>query len=489
MHDLKEKAIRGVAWSAVENWTSQGMSFIVFLVLARLLGPEDFGLVALASVYVLLVQMLIRQGFFEAIIQAETLDEEDLDTAFWTNLALAAFLGGLTLAFADPLGRLLGSGQLGPVVSVLSALFPLSALSAVQQAVLNREMQFKALAVRTFAAFTASGATGITLALLGWGVWSLVAQQVAYAVVNVISLWASSAWRPRWRFSLARFRALWNFGIHILGTNLLEIVNKRADQWLVGRALGLVTLGYYAVAQRVFALMMQLGVSTFRKVAAGAFSRLQKEPERLAAVFLKSLELASVITFPAFLGFAALAPEVLVTFFGAQWLPAAPSMQLLMLLGAAQTVQFFEAQLLCAMGKPSWHLALYAVNTVSSFVIFICLVGRGLETMVAAFVVRGFLFAPLSTWCVLKLLPIHWSDYWQRLWPQVVAATAMGAALLALKASLGQSLPAGAVLAIGLPAGLVLQTLFLGLLRPTLLREITGLAETLLTRRARRPAV
>lgn len=488
VHDLKRKAVHGVAWSAIENWTSQGMSFLVFLVLARLLGPADFGLVALASVYVTLVQMIIRQGFFEAIIQADELDDEHLDTAFWTNMGIALGLFALTLLFADAVGGFLGDQRLGNVVRVMSLLFPLSALSAVQQAILNREMRFKALAIRTFAAFGASGVTGIALAYLGWGVWSLVAQQVVYAAVNLISLWAASEWRPRWRFSQAKFQSLWGFGVHILGTNILDIVNKRADQWFVGRALGIVTLGYYAVAQRVFTLMMQLGVSTFRKVAAGAFSRLQKEPERLAGVYLKSLQISTVVTFPAFIGFAALAPDILATFFGARWLPAVPSMQLLMLLGIVQTVQFFESQVLCAMGKPEKHLFNYTINTIASFIIFLCFVRAGLTAMVAAFVVRGYVLAPLYTWSVMKMLPVRLKDYWRVLWPPVLASLVMGAALVAAKNAIGSHLSPLVVLALFVPIGAGIYAASLAVVRPELLREVWGLIEMLRLRRMEKPA-
>ncbi len=484
MKDLKQKAVRGVAWSALENWSGQGISFVVFLVLARILGPQDFGLVALAAVYVTVVQTLIRQGFAEAIVQVEQLEDEHLDTAFWTNVALSAVLTVGTLCFCEPVAALLGNVALGPVVRWMSLLFVLGAFSAVPQAILNREMQFKALALRTFASFGASGVTGISMALAGWGVWSLVGQQVVYALVNVISLWTATAWRPRVRFSPAHFRQLWRFGANIFGMSLLDILNKRTDQFVVGRFLGATMLGYYSVAARVQQLMLSLGVTSLNRVAAGAFSRLQREPAQLAAAFYKSVEYSSSVAFPAFLGFAALAPEIIHIFFGAQWLPAVGAMQWLLILGALYSMQFFHGQVLRAMGRPSWQLGMLCVHTCLNVALYLLLVRRGLEVMVAGTVIRAYLLHPAEVFLTGRLIPLRTGEYAARLWPQIVTSVAMACGILLLKNAMPPQMPAALVLAASVVAGAIFYILSMALLRPGLLREFYKMAQMFAPRTA-----
>ena len=189
-----------MTWSTLESVAGQGLSFLVFLLLARILAPADFGVVAIANVYVLVAQFFIFQGLGQAIIQFDDLDDEHLDTVFWINLGVGVFFLVLTLLAAGVVQHWFAVPSLAAILRGLSPIFILAALSDVQNNLLTRRLQFRALALRTLSSYFAGGITGVVLALSGAGAWSLVGQQVVLWAVNLVALWGASDWRPRWRF-------------------------------------------------------------------------------------------------------------------------------------------------------------------------------------------------------------------------------------------------------------------------------------------------
>jgi PST family polysaccharide transporter len=178
--NIKQKAIQGVVWSVIQNWGSQAGSLIVFLILARLLTPEAFGLVALANVFLAFMQIFLEQGFTQALIQRQELEPEHLDTAFWTNFFSGILLTIIGFAFASSVANIFNQPKLIPILQCFSGLFVINSLSHVHQAILSRELAFKIMAVRTLIGILIGGIVGVVMAVSGFGVWSLVSQQVVF---------------------------------------------------------------------------------------------------------------------------------------------------------------------------------------------------------------------------------------------------------------------------------------------------------------------
>jgi len=198
---LREQAVKGVVWSGIQNWGSSLLSVGVFLVLARLLDAQAFGLVALASAFTGLMVIFLRQGFSRAIIQRSDLQPGHLDTAFWINIAGGVVLTGAGMALAGLVSSVYGEPQLTPVIRWLSVGFLASALSATQEAVLQRRLNFKGLAMRSLVASLAGGVVGVGMAVSGFGLWSLVGQNLCAGLVGVVVLWRASEWRPGFNVS------------------------------------------------------------------------------------------------------------------------------------------------------------------------------------------------------------------------------------------------------------------------------------------------
>jgi O-antigen/teichoic acid export membrane protein len=206
--DIKRKAIQGMIWSAIQNWGTQAIALMLFFVMARLLTPSDFGLVASANIVVAFLEIFLRQGFQQAIIQHPDLEEEHLDTAFWIYVAVGSLLALLMFSTSDFVAQFFRQPELAAILKLLSLLFVITPLATLQEALLNRQLNFKAIAVRAVGGITVSGIIGIVLVFWGFGVWSLVSQQLIFEIFGVIALWTASDWRPKFRFSWRHLREL-----------------------------------------------------------------------------------------------------------------------------------------------------------------------------------------------------------------------------------------------------------------------------------------
>lgn len=471
---LRQKALKGVVWTAIQNWGRQVIALAVFFLLARLLDPKTFGLVALASLFLNFMQVFTDQGFGQAIIQRKELDKEHLDTAFWTNIALSLLLITFSIAGAEWIAALFKEPALIPIIRWLSLSFLLSGLNSVQSALLSREFKFKVLAVRSLVAVLVGGVVGISMALMGFGVWSLVGQQLANGVADVIVLWSTSKWRPGWGFSRYHFRELFSFGINIVGIKFLNFFNRRSDDFLIGYFLGPVALGYYTVAYRVLQIMTQLMTNTIDQVALPTFSNMQKEPERLRRAFYKVTQVASFIAFPAFLGMAALAPELVRTFFGDKWMTSVPVMQVLAFIGILHSVDFFNATVIMAMGKPFWKLAINCLNAICNVTAFVLVVRWGIVAVAAAYVIRGYLLFPVPLWVIHRLIQINLTTYLRQYLAPLAGCLVMILAIFLTKFFLS-SWSSPVILAMGITLGVLVYPATLFFISPKLLQEVLGL--------------
>ena len=473
---LRQKVIHGTLWSAVENWGAQLASTAVFLLLARLLGAEAFGLVALASVFLAFMQLFLDQGFAQAIIQRDKIEAAHLDTAFWTSVLMATLFVLGTVAGAGLVANFYSEPSLAAIIRWMSLSFLFGGLSSVQSAVLQRNMQFKILAARSLVATVACGIAGIGAAYMGLGVWSLVIKEIVFGLTSAILLWSTSSWRPGFRFSSQHFRELFSFGINIVGFNLINFFNRRADDLLIGYFLGTVALGYYSVAYRVLLIMIGLLTNVTNQVALPAFSRIQKEPERMRDAFYKVTKYTSLVSFPAFVGTAILAPELIVVLFGEEWLPSVPIMQILAFVGIVQSAQYFMSTVLLAMNKPLWRLKVILLTTVCNVIGFLIVVQWGIAAVAICYVAFGYLFSPLPLILVKKLIKIDIKQYLLQYSAPFLSTLIMIACILGMKQVL-QSWPHPYInLAVYITGGAIAYSLGIALFLPSLFNRIYRLA-------------
>ncbi|MBW4691602.1 MAG: MOP flippase family protein [Lyngbya sp. HA4199-MV5] len=472
---LKQKTIKGIIWIAIQNWGNQIVSFAVFPILARLLGPEAFGLIALTSVFLSFLQVFLDQGFGQAIIQRRDLEPEHLDTAFWTSMGMSVFLMGLTCASADLVAAFFKQPLLVPIIRWLSLSFLFTGLDSIQSTILSRELAFKTLATRSLIATVASGVVSVTMAFQGYGVWSLVAQTITNGVVSVAVLWSSTKWRPGFRFSVRHFNELFTYGINIVATNILNFFNRRADDFLIGYFLGPVALGYYTVAYRLLLITTQLLISTMQRISMPVFSKIQDDTERLRRAFFKSIQLTNLVAYPAFVCLSVLAPELITLLFGSQWQASIPVMQILGLVGFLQAGFFYNGPMLMALGKPHWNLRYNLFQAVCNVTCFLIAVRWGIVAVAASYVIRSYATSPVNVWLIRKALHFKVADYLRQYATPILASLVMTASILAAKAILQGTIDPRALFGLYLVIGLGGYVATVFVVAPSVLQEIRAL--------------
>lgn len=477
---MRERAARGVLWSTLEFGGGEGISFVVFLILARLVAPADFGIVALAGVFVSFVQIFLVQGFADAVIQREHLDADDCSTAFWVNFAIAAGFMLVILLSADAIARIFGHPELTDVLRWLSPLFVTTALISIHQALLKRHLRFASLALRAFVGVGVGGVVGIGLAFSGFGVWSLVGQQLANAVVSVIVLWWSSTWRPELRFSRRSLAEMGSFSANVIGSSFLAFVIKRSDIILLGYFFPAQQLGYYSLVQRILVTIGLLTLSTVQSIVMPVLSRLQNERERFCEVFAMVIQIVHSVWLPLVLGLGFVAPRLVPLLFGPQWLPSVPLLQILSLTGFSQVFSFFSGPALYAAGRPGAHMRLSLVQLVLTLALFLPATRFGLEGVAFSQVIASFLIIPIHFFVLKRYIGVEPGALLGRSWPSSFAALVMGAALIALDKGPFAGQGGAAALAALIAAGATIYFGVIALIAPRYLRHLLALVETAL---------
>ena len=478
---LKVKTIKGLAWTATQDWGSRIISLAIFACLARLLQPEAFGLIALSTVLMAFLQVFGSQGFTTALIQRKDLEEEHLDTAFWINLSLSTVLLLLGTSLSGVLATSYQEPQLAPIVRWLSLSFLVSAFTGVQQAQLVRSFRFKELAIRSLIAMAVAGAVGISMALYGLGVWSLVGYQLTNQLVGVLVLWQVSKWRPKARFSYRHGKELFSFGINITGSALLNFFNRHTDDILIGYYLGSVALGYYTVAYRILTILTQLMLGVMSKVALPLFSKLQSDSVKMRQAFYSGSQVASLVAFPICLGMFVAADKIIPLMFGDKWMPSVPVMRILVFIALLHTVQGVCGPVLISMNKPNWGLKVNFFNTIANVVSFVLVVRLGIVAVAVAYVVRGYVFFPIRLILVKKLIHIQYSTYLRRLLPAVSCTALMVGALLLLKFLVDGWVPSYVFLGLYGILGILVYGLTLYIFYPSIVQPLIKPASVFLT--------
>ena len=360
-------------WAFVMNWGDRAFSFVFVVLLAAILGPHDFGVVMLALIYIEFIRLFLEGGVQTALVQREDLRREHLDSAFWVNLVWCVALAGLSVALSGWWARINDVPELADVVKVLSILLVLQGLTIVQLGLFQREMRFKALAVRETSAVIVGGVIGLTLALRGAGVWALVAQQLGHAGTQLVLLWGMSTWRPSFRFSPASARQLVRYSSGVFLANLGGFINRRADALLIGLFFGPTVVGLYRLADRFVDNVLEVTMRPVGHVSLPFLSRLQHDRKGLRDAVVSFLRLTLILTVPVMLVVAACS-GLLVDVMPAEWKDSGDVLKLLAFVGIGKAVVFFTGPLLFAVARPHLRAAmLWALAALSAG--FVVLVG------------------------------------------------------------------------------------------------------------------
>jgi O-antigen/teichoic acid export membrane protein len=449
---LRTQVSQGVRWGVIASIATQLGRFGFVAALMRLLGPENFGIVGQASVYIAITYIFLHLGTAATIIQRPKLERAEVGSAWWVNVVLGLLLAGLTIILAPVLAAFFRTEQLTAVLRVLSVCFVLKAMAVVPMALLYRGMRFRSLGIAEMGSTLLGGALAVIAAANGAGYWALVVMTFATdAIYLTVILWVGG--RPEMVWSATAARGLWSFSSRVMGSELVRYMSENSDKVFVGRLLGATSLGFYSLAYRVLQLPM-LMLEQAGRVILPTFSRLQDDRERLARIYLRITESLALGICPVMTLTILCAPVAVPAVFGDAWAPAVVPLQLL----AAMTIQYMifsiSGAAVLAVGRASWEFRWSLFTMVVALIAFAVGINWGIRGVAASYLAMGLALSPIRFMIIQRIIPISAWGFLRSLAPAVVSSAALCGAWLLVTAAFRDTASGLPLAACGSAAGL-----------------------------------
>ena len=361
---LKDKTVKGFGWSAVDNAARYGMQFAVGIVLARLLSPDDYGLLGLVGIVTVLCTALVNGGFTTALIRKKNATEEDYNTVFICNLTMSLLLYGVTFLCAPLIADFFSREELTPLVRVSSLGLIIGALGMVQQTRLTKRIDFKTQTKITLVASAVSGVVGIGMALAGFGVWALVGQQLTSQIISTILLYIYNRWLPCLRFSIESFHELFGFGWKMMVSILLDAVWKELYQVVVGKFYNPATLGQYTRAKHYAQLFSQNLTAVMERVTYPVLSSIQDEKERMVSAYRRMIRTSMFITTVALFSLGAVSEPLIYCMIGPKWHEASTYLPLICITYSLYPLHAINLNMLQVQGRSDLFLGLEVIKKI-----------------------------------------------------------------------------------------------------------------------------
>jgi len=359
---LKDKTVFGMMWGAVGKVGTLTINFLTNLVLARLLMPEDFGTIAMLAIFLAVSNIFIQGGLGAALIQKKNPEHRDYSTVFYWNLVVALIFYLLLYVCAPFIADYYALPLVKPLLRVQSLVLIIQSFSIVQYTQLQKQMNFRALAIRNMAAALAGTLIAIPLALWGFGPWSLVASAILASIVNVLLLWKMSTWRPTWEFSFESLKSLFSFGGLMLLSSLAETLYTNLQGLIIGKRFSASDLGYFSQAKKLEEIPVTGLSSIVNDVTFPAFASLQDDSERLLAGVRKSTKALTFLNFPMMILLMIVAQPLICLLYGSKWEASAPYFQILCISGLIYAVNTLNTNVIKSLGKGKIYFVIQIVK-------------------------------------------------------------------------------------------------------------------------------
>ncbi|MDE3743496.1 lipopolysaccharide biosynthesis protein [Maribacter polysaccharolyticus] len=401
---LKQKTISGVVWSFAEALFLKGLSFIAMLFLARWLGPIDFGLIGMIAVFIGVGTSLVDSGMSSSLIRTKNADDSDFTTVFYMNMAISLLVYALMFYAAPYISTFYGQEVLIDIIRIYCLVFIISAFSAVQLAILNKEMRFKKIMLLNAPSIIIGVSVGLFLGYNNYGVWSIVTMYMTTQIILSLLLWITGSWKPSLNFSKKKLKYHYNFGYKIMLSGLLDVVFTNSYNIIIGKFFPVQTLGYYERARRFTQYPSLTITSIVSKVTYPMFAQLQDDTSKLSKIFRSLLRISFFIIAPLMLGLAAIAEPLFDLILGHEWLAAVPYFQVLSLAAMLFPIHAFNVNVLKVYGRSDIFLFLDIIK--KSFLVLALIIGFqfGVIGMIWGSVVVSFFSLLINTHYSSKLI-------------------------------------------------------------------------------------
>lgn len=361
---LREQAICGVLWSVMELAGKQGLQFVIFVVLARLLNPRDFGVIAMISIFIALAQSVIDSGFGQALIQKQDATRTDESSVFYLNVVVGVLMCAALFVAAPWIAAFYRLPELTWVTRAFSFTLVINSFMTVQNALSVKSLRFKRRSVALLVAIAVSGVVGIGAAYCGFGVWALVAQSIAMSLANVLVFWVICPWRPALCFDFNSIKRLAGFGSNMLFSGLLNTLFDKGYLVVIGKLYSVGELGLYQTANQLVSLCAHTWAKVVTQVNFPVMAQIQDDPERMRRAFRQALKMVFLVISPMMVGIAVAAPNIVAVVLGGRWLPCVPFVQILCVIGLLYPIHTLNLGSLIAQGRADLFFRLEVIKKI-----------------------------------------------------------------------------------------------------------------------------
>lgn len=421
----KNHVISSLLWKFLERAGTQGVQFVIQIVLARILCPEDYGILAILTAFIALANVFVQSGFNTSLIQKKDADETDFSSVFWLSLFVSLLLYAVLFFFSPFIARFYKNDILVPVLRVLALTLFFGALNSVQGAMVSRTMQFRKFFFSSMGGVVGSGIIGIILACNGFGVWALVAQQLANNFLISVILWITVRWRSRLVFSLKKMKGLFSFGWKLLCSGLLDTGYRQIYNLVIGRIFTSSDLGIFSRGEQFPQVIATNLDGSIQSVMLPTLSSHNDSAEDVKRITRRSISTSSYVLMPCMLGMAAVAKNLVLVLLTEKWLPCVPFLRFACLAFALYPVHTANLTAINAMGRSDVFLKVEVIKKIIGIAVLIVTVPFGLVAMAAGRVVSGLVCTFVNAHPNRKILDYGYGEQWRDILPYVLAAAAM----------------------------------------------------------------
>lgn len=435
---LQNKVMSGMFWRFGERICAQLVTFLVSVVLARILDPSHYGVISLITIFITIANVFVTDSFGKALIQKKDADSCDYSSVFYFNIIFSWVVYFIIFAFAPLVSKFYNEPILTPTLRVLALKLPLAGINSVQQAYVSKNMLFKRFFWSTLIGTIVSGIVGIAMALAGMGVWALVGQYLTNSTMDTLVLWITVKWRPTKEWSWDRLKKFLTFGWKILLTSLINSVYDNLRSLIIGKAYTSADLAYYTKGIHYPNLIITNVNTSISSVLFPAMSTMQDDRSRLKQSVRKSISISTYIIFPLMAGLAAIAPNLIAWMLTEKWLPCVPYLRIACIYLALYPINITNLQAIMAVGKSDIYLKLNIIKKVIGIICVIVSLPFGVEIFAASEIIVGITAVTTNITANNKLLGYTGWDLWNDISKSLIFSLIMAGSIIALDHCMGR---------------------------------------------------
>lgn len=433
-------ALLGAFWSAINSFVPTLLNSLVFVVSSRYLMPHDFGIVALTASVISMAGAFAPAAFGEAMIQQKHIRRCHLDTVFWLCAISSLLIYGILVTFSPMIATKISQPAISVFLPILGLKLFFDVTAVVPYALIVRAMSFHLLAMRTIITAVISGAISIILLMSGYGIWALVISQLTVSIVGWLAAFLAAKWLPGFEISIKALRDLYQYTLFASGNRFISAINP--DQIIIGSIIGPAPLGIFNFSRRMFQMLNDVLSGSLASVSHTLLSSLQTEKSKMREAFLLATYGASIIAFPAFIGLAAIAGDVIPLVFGIQWDDAIWPTRWFCMIGIMSCIGVIQSSLITSQGKNHWWFYYQLFQQAITILVLILLVNRGINVIVMAMALQTLFVWPITLVMVTNIIDIKITAYLRHFVEPMLSSILMLVTVLVIAYIFRQNSPA-----------------------------------------------